>query len=421
MASWVPDISALTLLGVVLLAGFFMGRLARRLKLPALIGYMLFGVCIGPSVMDLFDAVALAELSFLAEVGLGFVAFSIGTELSLRSLRRLGGGIVACILASSLLAFVAVAVMVYFFSGDLPLALLLAAMAPATAPAGTVAVIQELRASGSLTKSIYAVVGFDDGVAVIIYGLTIAVVKVLLVGGDLTMLGGWHSLTTVGREIGGSLLLGSALGLLVSEMVRRLRQSSELLIVIVGTVLLATGLALHFHLSLIIVNMAIGFLLVNTRRETLAQRVRGPLLELMPLVFILFFTLAGAHLDLAAMPALGGIGLVFILGRSLGKVAGAGLGAALGRMESKVFKYLGWALLSQAGVAIGLALLANNELLLLADRYQMPRAETLGAAVLAIITTTSVFFEIVGPLLMKFVLIRSGEVHASVDSEFPDD
>lgn len=414
------DVSTLMLLGVVILGGFFMGRVVRRANLPSLVGYMLFGILIGPSLLNLFNRAALDELSFLAEIGLGFVALTIGTELSVVSLRRLGWSFVVILFAECVCSFLVVFGGVYLVSGDLPLALLMGAMAPATAPAGTVAVIQECRASGSLTRTIYAVAGFDDGVAVIIYGFAMALVKNLLVGQQAAAVGIGAVLSPALWEIGRSLLLGGVLGLLFCQVVRRFSRAGDILILLCGIVFLAVGLAIHWHLSLIIVNMTIGFLLVNSRGESLMGRVHGPLLEILPLVFVLFFCLAGAHLDLGGLPAMGLLGVVYIVSRTAGKVFGAGLGAAVGGVESKIKKYLGWAILSQAGVAIGLALLASNDLALLAERYQVPHAAAIGAMVLATITTSSVVFELVGPLLTRVALRRAGEV-SSPDGIFMEE
>ena len=170
-------VSALTLLGAATIIGFYMGRAARRVTLPSLIGYMIFGVILGPSVLNLFDEPMIQDLSFLPEIALGFVAFVIGSQLSLSSLKRLGSGIISIIFAESLGAFFVVAAAVYLLTRDLPLSIILGAMAPASAPAGTVAVIQEHKAKGNLTKALYAVVGFDDGLAIMIFGFSAAVAK----------------------------------------------------------------------------------------------------------------------------------------------------------------------------------------------------------------------------------------------------
>lgn len=412
----VPDLSflklsLLTLAGFATLAGFYCGSLARRIHLPSLIGYMVLGVMLGPSVFNLFTEASLQPLTFITEISLGFVAFGIGAELSMVSLKRLGVGIVLIILAESFTAFGVVLGAIYLLTRDLPLALVFAAVAPASAPAGTVAVIHECRAKGSLTKALYAVVGFDDGLAIVIFGFAAALAKNILVGevsdANVSVLSAMYPPV---REIFLSLLVGTLAGFIFCHLVRRLNNSRDILILVFGTVLVVTGLSVRWHLSLILTNMVIGFVLVNTRRETLVHHVVAPLHEIMPLLFILFFCLAGAHLNLGALPSLGLIGLVYILARSAGLMSGAYWGGSLGRVEPKIRKYIGMGILSQAGVAIGLSLIVRHEFTQLNAEYGVPHALEIGGNVLTTITATCIFFEIIGPILTRIALRKAGEI-----------
>ncbi len=404
-------ISALTLLGLATIVGFYVGRVAQRIRLPSLVGYMILGVILGPSILNLIDEPMIEDLSFLTEIALGFVAFTIGSELSLSSLKRMGSGIISIIFAESFGAFFLVVAAVYLLTRDLPLSIIFGAMAPASAPAGTVAVIQEYKAKGNLTKALYAVVGFDDGLAIIIFGFAAGFAKSLLVkessGAATSVL---PTLVTPMVEIGLSLAMGGVIGFLFYKLVLRMQKSRDILILLFGVVLLTTGLSIRWRLSLILANMMIGFVLVNSRREALVQRVTAPLLEIMPLVFILFFCLAGANMRLSSIPALGSIGAVYILGRSAGLIGGARLGGSFGRVEKNVKKYVGMGILSQAGVAIGLSLIVKQEFSQLNLQYSLPHAATIGAVVLTTITTTCIFFEIVGPILTKFALKKAGEI-----------
>jgi len=405
------DFSALTLLGIVAIVGFYMGHTARLVKLPSLIGYMVLGVIFGPSVLHLLSEPTMEHLSFITEIALGFVAFSIGAELSLSTLKRLGPGIISIIFAESFAAFFIVTGLVYLFKHDLPLALIFGAMAPASAPAGTVAVIQEYKAKGSLTKALYAVVGFDDGLAIIIFGFAAAFAKNLLIGEATGHNGSiLPAMLPPLKEIGFSILVGGIVGFAFCQMVRKLQSSKDILIVIFGAVLLATGLSLRWHLSLIMTNMVVGFVLVNTRREALVHRVIAPLHEIMPLLFILFFCLAGAHLELSTLSTLGALGAVYIIGRTAGLIGGARIGAMIGHVDSKIKKYIGLGILSQAGVAIGLSLIVKHEFAQLDAKYNLPHATTIGAVVLTTITATCIFFEIIGPILTKIALTKAGEI-----------
>jgi len=432
---------ALLLLGIATVIGFYFGRFARRLNLPSIIGFMVLGLLLGPSALGLFDGAHNGEpgnletFSFITEIALGFVAFTIGAELSLRSLRQLGGGIVSIILAESFAAFFVVMLTIYFLTRSWPLALLFAAVAPASAPAGTIAVIQEYRTKGSLTKALYAVVGFDDGLAILIFGFAAALAKTILLA-DLKVTGTSESLLAAMKEpaleILGSIVVGTVLGFVFCQLVRRLQQPRDMLVMVFGIVLAATGISLHFHLSLILTNMVIGFVFVNTRHRGLLHRVTAPLQEILPLLFVLFFCLAGAHLEIAELPKLGVIGVAYILARTAGLMGGARIGASIGRVEDKIKKYVGMGILSQAGVAIGLSLIIHKDLGKLARRPEvaavikaLPAGERLmydplamGAALITTVTATCIVFEIIGPILTKIALRKAGEIP---DSAGPSD
>lgn len=427
---------AMLLMGVLTAGGFYCGALSRRVKLPSLIGFMLLGVLVGPSGLALFGpegsdaATTLEHFDFITEIALGFVALTIGAELNIGSLRQLGKGIVSIILAESFTAFAVVTVVVYAVTRSWPMALLFGAVAPASAPAGTVAVIQEYKAKGSLTKALYAVVGFDDGLAILIFGFAAAMAKVLLEAqlGIAAQDGGLlAAMVTPALEIVGSIAVGLVIGVLYSLVVRRMRQGRDMLIMSVAAVLIATGVSVHFHLSLILTNLVVGLWLANTRRASLVHRVMAPVEEILPLLFILFFCLAGAHLDLSKLPQLGVLGVAYILGRTGGLIGGARIGSMLGHVEPKIKKYIGLGILSQAGVAIGLSLVVQRDLLELAHRPDVAEAVSalpagtqfthdpaaIGAALITAITATCIVFEIIGPILTKIALEKAGEINTA--------
>ncbi len=414
-ASQLPQL--FTLVGAILVVCFYVGKLVKKTSLPSLIGYMLVGALFGPSFkhfgMELFTEPVLHSLSFVTQVALGFVAFSIGSELSIKSLKRLGNGIVWIIFSESFTAFFVVTGLIYAVTRDLPMALIFGSMAPASAPAGTVAIIQEYKAKGSLTQALYAVVGFDDGLAIVIFGFASAVAKSMLLAeapGHVSE-GFFQMLKAPTIEILLSIGVGTVLGFILAQLVRFIKNSRDMLIIVFGIVTLGTGLSMLWHLSLILTNMVIGFYLINTRREALVHRVTAPLLEIMPLTFVLFFCLAGAHLQLAALPSLGLLGIAYILGRSGGLIGGARLGAIFGHVEDKIKKYVGLGILSQAGVAIGLALIVNAEfsgLGLVTDGIS--HGSTIGTKVITTITATCIVFEIIGPILAKYALGKAGEL-----------
>jgi len=402
----------IVILGVAAALGLYAGKIARIARLPSLIGYMLLGVVLGVSGLEVLGEPTLKDLTFVTEISLGFVAFAIGSELNVRSLGRKGFGIISIIFAESFGAFFMVLAGVYLLTGDLALSLIFAAVAPASAPAGTVAVIQEYRARGSLTKTLYAVVGFDDGLAILIFGFADALARSILVE-EVT--GRSEDVFTLvaspAKEIALSLAVGAVMGLVFCALVKRLTNPGEVFILAAGAVLAGTGVSLVLNLSPILTNLVIGFALSNTRREEEVRRVMTPVAQFMPLLFILFFCLAGAHLDLSVLSSLGILGGVYILCRSIGLVGGSRLGALLGNVEPKVKKYVGLGILSQAGVAVGLSLIAKQQF----EGIGSEHAVQIGAIIITSVTATSVVFEIAGPILTKFALQKAGEITTEDD------
>ena len=217
-------------LGIVTFAGFFFGKGAKLIKLPSIIGFMLVGVIVGPSFFNLLGGEGGRDLSFITEIALGFVALSIGLELKLSSLKEFGFGIVVIILTESLLAFAVVTGCIYLFTGNLPLSLIFGAVAPASAPAGTVAVIQEYKARGPLTNALYAVVGFDDGFGIIIFGFAAAIAKSLLIsqaGGEAEGL--ISLIANPLKEVGLSVAIGAGFSVIFCFIASKLSNSRDIL------------------------------------------------------------------------------------------------------------------------------------------------------------------------------------------------
>ncbi len=407
------DIHPFLVLALVLSAGMAAGKLIRHLSLPSLLGYILLGIVLGPYGIGILTEPLMISWNFVIDIGLGLVALEVGSSLSFKNFARTGKALAWLILGETFAAFFLIVVGVYLFCDSLPLALLLGAIGAASAPAGTVAVIQDCHASGPVTRTLYAVVGFDDGLAVVLYGLALVFAKALLLGsvGLENPAGFYGQLVAPMVEIGLSVGLGLAAGWLFLKAASIMRKPPDLLILTFAMVLLLVGASLQWHLSLVIANMAAGMLLVNLGREGLIARVHTLLEQVMPLVFVVFFTLAGAHLDLASVASIGVTGAVYFVCRCFGKAGGAWLGGTLGGMGAGASARVGLGILSQAGLAIGLAMVVSLELRALADIYDVPQAAEMAAVVLTTITATTVLFEILGPILTRYVLVRAGETH----------
>jgi len=397
--------------GVVLLLGRLGGKLTSRLRTPMVVGYLLVGVVLGRSALNIISSESTHRLELVTDLGLGIVAFMIGTELSRRVIRRLGRKLIIIMVSESVMAFVVVAVLVWGLSGWLlPAAglaaagaLILGAMAPASAPAGTVAVIQEYKARGPLTSLLLGVVGLDDAFAIMIYAFAAAIAKVMLSARHVSfasVMGGPC------LEILGGLAVGAAVGVMLHALIRRSRDRADVLVYALGAILLATGLANAMGLSLILANLAVGAMVANISARA-AERAYRTVEQITAPIYALFFVVAGAHLDLRLFAALSLLGVVYIVGRSAGLIGGAWLGATLSRAEPNVRRYLGLGILSQAGVAVGLALTVANQFR--APEYG-PLGRQLAAMTINTIAATTIVFEIVGPITTKIALSRAGEI-----------
>jgi len=400
----------LLLAGLTIVFGFLGGRIARLVSLPSIMGSMIFGAIAGASLLNILSAEVLETLSFLNEITLGFVALSIGLELNFSSLKSLGKSIIYIIFSESIIAFIFVFCAIYILTGDLAMSLIFGALAPASAPAGTVAVIHETKARGPLTRALYAVVGFDDGLAIIIFAFASAFAKNILsaeISGKTTEI-----LTLIYspiREIVVSIIIGVIVGRILASVIRRVHESPDILSVVAGFILVTCGLAEVFHGSLILANMTAGLLVTNIRKRSEIERVARQMVLVTPLLFILFFALAGAKLELNALSTLGVLGGVYIIARSLGLMIGARLGAVIGKADEVITKYIGLGILSQAGVAIGLALIVAHDFSALGS----PHALKIATTVITTVTATSIIFEVIGPVLTKYALGKAGEIKVS--------
>jgi Kef-type K+ transport system membrane component KefB len=400
------SLPSLLIVGIAIIIGFYAGKSMRWVRMPSVIGFMLLGVILGPSLLDILNEPLQEHLAFITEIALGFVALSIGLELNLKSLKELGTSIVIIIICESFFAFFAVTAGLYLLTGDLPLSLTFGAIAPASAPAGTVAVIQEYRASGSLTKALYAVVGFDDGLGIIIFGFAAAFVRRIIAASPASETQSIISIILVPlKEVGMSFLFGTIAAFIFSLLLRKLESERDIFILIFASVLMITGISDRLHLSLILTNMVYGIVIVNTQRQTLLQKMKDVLSDSMPLFFILLFLLAGSNLQVTALRAIGLASIVYFFTRTAGLMGGAWFGAFVGRAEKKIRQYLGMGILSQAGVAIGLALIVKHEFSELSAR-----GAAIGSAVITSVMATSILFGIVGPILTKVGLKKAGEI-----------
>ena len=412
MEAWLPEIPdwpVLLVFGAMVSLGQVAAHWLQKIKVPPLVTYMAVGLLTGPSVLNLLTDGLLENLHFLTEATLGFVAFKIGLELDLATLKTKGKGMILTIFTEAFMAIALVVALVYFTTGSLPLALFFGALAPASAPAGTVAVIDQYQAKGPLTQALYAVVGFDDALGVVIFGILLALGQSLM--GEAGEASIWATMLKPFREIGFSILAGAVLAGIFVGVARLIRHKLTLTF---GFILLGVGLSQLLHLSEILIGMVMGLVIGNSPKQQSLRAVEEEDMGiLLPLFYSLFFSVAGANLHLQALDQVGMLGVVYIAGRSLGLGSGAYLGASLGKLHPNVRRYLGFGIQSQAGVAIGLALVLKQSLSgfgpVVSPEEGLTLGDQLGKQVFTTITVTTFFFELVGPFLARYGLEKAGE------------
>lgn len=395
-------------IAIAIIFGFIGGKIAQRARLPGVVGYLVAGLIFGPSFLNVFHENFVEDMNVFASFALSLVAFIIGSEMKLKTLKDMGTGIGIIIFLESFGAFLLVAAGVYLLTGKLYLALVFGAMAPASAPAGTVAVLQECKAKGRLTNALYAVVGLDDGLAIMIFAVAVALSRLLLAGAGLSVA---SLLKGPILEIIGSIALGCIVGVVAGYVTRRISVDDAALAVYLGSILICTAVALYFNFSLILANLSLG--MIHSNLYPAANRRAYRAIESITLpVYIIFFFLAGAHLQISLLPSMGFVGLVYVLCRIGGLMGGAYLGAVLSRQNQVIRNYLGLGILCQAGVAIGLSLLAAGQF-----RPMGEAGQNLAVAVINTIAATTIVFEIIGPIGTRIAITKAGEFGVNITED----
>ena len=403
-------------IGIAMFAGLLLSRAVSRLNLPDVTSYLVSGLLVGPLVLgrlgipglgfDSFEFVE--EMGLVCDAALGFIAFSIGSEFRVSALRKIGrqATVIAVFQALTATLFVDLAlVALHFALGDkLPVStcLILGAIATATAPAATLMVVNQYKAKGALTDILMPIVALDDAVGLIVFAVSKGVARAVA-GGQMSVI---SVLVDPMVEIVASLALGALLGWVFSLVEKYFNSNSKRLSLAVAFVFLCAGLSkLHFQLgavrvgfSSLLVCMMCGTIFCNLcdfSEEIMhkTERWTGPL-------YVLFFVVSGAELDLRVFADLAvvGIGVVYILSRSAGKILGASVSAKAMKCEPSICKYLGITLLPQAGVALGMSVTVAAEF----------GAE--GAVIRNIVLFSVLIYELVGPMLTKMALTAAGDI-----------
>ena len=377
----------------MLFSGFLMTRLTKLAHLPNVTGYILAGVLIGPCVLNLIPETVQNGMDFVTDLALAFIAFGVGKYFKLGRLRKNGRSVLTLTVFESLIAALLVfLVMAFVFRLPIPFSLLLGAIGSATAPASTIMTIRQYKAKGQFVDILLQIVALDDAVALLAFSVCAAIAQAMEGGGGISPKAVllpilWNLL---------ALAAGALAGFLLHKLIGENRSSQHRLVLVTALLLSITGFCTALDISPLLACMVMGAVYINVSgNKKVFKQVNG----FTPPIQLLFFVLSGMRMDLTALKAAGLIGVVYFLVRIIGKYAGAWLGAVLGKASVPIRRYLGLALIPQAGVSIGLALLGQRIL----------PAES-GALLSTIILSSGVLYEMIGPACAKAAIFLSGSV-----------
>ncbi len=377
---------------IMLISGFLFTRLTKLAHLPNVTGYILSGVLIGPWCLHLIPREYIARMDFLTDVALAFIAFGVGKYFKLSALKRSGIGVVILTLLESLTAGVLITIVMLLLGLSLPFSLLLGAIGCATAPASTIMTIRQYKAKGPFIDTILQVVALDDAVALIAFSVCAAVVQASEGPGGMDMK---QLLLPIAYNVI-ALAIGCGSGWLLSKLIHERRSKDHSLVLACVCIMGVAGFCSTMNVSPLLACMASGTIYINTSGN---KHLFKQLNQFTPPLLVMFFVLSGMRLSIPSLVSAGFVGIFYFLVRIVGKYLGATLGGILTHATPEVKKYFGLALIPQAGVSIGLAVLGQR---------MLPAAS--GEMLSTIILSSGILYEMVGPACAKAAIRLSGSI-----------
>jgi Kef-type K+ transport system membrane component KefB len=378
-------------LGVLFLCGVAADAIGRRTRLPRVTLLLILGFVIGASELDFFYPYEGKWIPVLTDIALVMVGFLLGGQFTFASLREHGRLVIWISIAEVISTAMVVLVGLLLIGVQMDIALLLAGIAPATDPAATTDVVNEIKADGKFTRTLLGVVSIDDAWGLILFSFMLTAAQAWSGQGDYIT-----PLLTGAWEVGGALVLGIVLGVPMAYATGRIKPGEPSLVEALGVVLICAGIALWLEVSFLLASMALGSVVANlarhhTRPFHAIEGIEWPFM-------ILFFILAGASLQTEALYRIGFIGGGYIIFRIIGRLLGAWSGGSMSDAGPVISRWMGMALMPQAGVALGMALVVAQ------------RRPDLGEIILPIVVASTVFFELVGPVLTRMGIVQAGEI-----------
>ncbi|PKN78159.1 MAG: hypothetical protein CVU48_09250 [Candidatus Cloacimonetes bacterium HGW-Cloacimonetes-1] len=391
----------LAFFGICLLLSLLTGRGASYLKVPVILGYIVTGALLGPSILHYVSSQNIDSLNYINVITLSLIGFNIGSELKFKELRKMGKQILLIVTFEATAAFLLTAIATAIVLKSIPMGIIYGALASATAPAGTVDVIRQYRAKGEVTSTLYAVMGLDDIYALILYSLAIPIAGIMLGSTSVSVS---VALLEACRDIGLEVVFGATIGYAMVRVGRYIHEQSLFMIFSLGCLFVMCAIALHFDISPILLTMTAAIVMVNSN-GIITKKVTHALTQWSPPIYLMFFVLLGTRLDFGMIASYALLIAVYIVFRSFGKFGGAYWGASVSHASPNVRKYLGYTILSQAGVAIGLTLGAAKILIDMNLQHEATQ-------IISVMTASTLLIMLIGPILVKYGLGRANELKA---------
>jgi Kef-type K+ transport system membrane component KefB/predicted transcriptional regulator len=399
------------LLGVVLFGGTLIGRLFQKWKIPQVVGYIGLGLVLGQTGFNIINRETLVNLHPFSTFALGLIGFMIGGELKIQTIKKYGKQFITILLLESFGAFFIVSILItftaMFFFKDIKIAislgLLMGAISSATAPAATTDVLWENKTRGPLTTIILGIVAMDDAVSLLLFAIASSIVGIITgqAGGNFAM-----NILGLIWEIGISVLLGVGIGFLLYWIIRNFVDEDKILAFSIGAILLLIGLSQLLGVDVILATMAMGFFVSNFAPRR-SKQTFNLVEKFTPPVYILFFVMVGATLDVKGLTVVTVVmAAVYLIGRMGGKALGSIMGSILSKAPKSVRKYLPLCLFSQAGVAIGLSIIAGQTF-----------PGIIGETIVLVVTATTFVVQLVGPTAVKYAVTKAGEVGLNITAQ----
>ncbi len=404
----IPEMGLIILqIGSILVVGFISAFLFKKLKIPQVLGFIIVGILISIPNMYWFEFISFEAIDTLmplvVTIALGLIGFNIGAELSWEKLKQIDKKILFILFSESIGSFLLVSLLVGLLTNlGWSFAFILGALASATAPAATAEVLWEYKSKGPLTQAILFILAIDDIIAIILVQVTTQVAKSQIPGETFS---GSSIVLDFTKEVLLAILIGIIAGIAISWAIKRVKHHGEILEVTIGTLVALIGFSMFIGTSAILVTMFLGILIMSfaKQKEKETKMIFQEISKLSSPIIAFFFILVGFNMDFSYIKYIGIIGSIYLIGRVVGKIGFANITARITKLPKEIKSNIGFCLLTQGGVALGLAVHINTVFLGTIFEEQ-------ARIVLAVVTGTIIVVEIAGPLLVKWAIHRAGEV-----------